>query len=510
MTDSLRARVIGGASWSTLTQVVVTSVQLASGVVLARVLSPDAFGLLGMALTVIALGDLLANLGLNLSLVQRRHLTERHIRSAFTAAGLVGVCLAIILLALAPILAQELGDNRASLILRFLSVVPIVSGLQAVSSALLSRRMDFRAIFQISAVSTTLAAFMTVMLAIVGAGVWSLVVGQIVQRAISLILTYERVRHSIVPLLSAREIRDLVVPSSGMTFSAFFSYVALQGDNFVVGRVLGTAALGLYGRAYSLMFVSTQQFVNLLTPVLLPAAAKIQNEPERFKKAFLKSLGVLNLVTLTPIAILILMSREIIVGVYGKQWIDAAAPLQILALGGLLRVTYNGAAAFLYAKGLVFQVLACQVVYGILVLAGTWLAARQWGLNGVAMAVAGAIATVWLLLVVAAGRAARASLAEVATALSAGAVLMTPAVLAAAGVKAVLGQTALSAPLMVLTLCGAAAAASWLVALFLVPQAWLMHLPHAVLLSQRERIPKSLYKTFAWAEARLSQVEERP
>ncbi len=499
---NLRERTLSGASWSFLKQGVGTAVQFAIGVVLARLLPPEDFGLIGLAYIVMGFGSLFVTLGLGPALVQRRNLSERHIRVAFTTSALAGLVLCLVVYAAAPWAAVLLGDGRVTPILKVLCITFILSGLQVPSQALMQRRMAFRKLFRISLVNIGIYGSATIVMALAGFGVWSLVLGIVLQRMVNLVQNYAAVRHSVVPLLARREAKDLARFGAGMSMASVFNYFALQGDYFVVGRVLGARTLGLYTRAYSLMQMPTQRFVRVLTDVLFPAASKVQDDPVRFRRAYLHALTTISFFVMPAVGLLSVLAPELIIGIYGEEWAGAIAPLQILAGFGLLRAAYNGAAAFLRAKGWVYRILACQVVYGALLFGGTWIAAQRWGLTGVAWAVSGAITVMWMLIMYYGSRASATSLRDAFRTLQPGAVLALPAVGAAAGLRYALVLADLS-PLLILASCLGASMLVWLAGLLWMPQRWLNYLPHKLLTLVEGKVPASGRSVYTWAARRL-------
>ena len=395
---SLRQRTITGFSWRFVTVLGNFVSNFAIGVVLARLLPPEDFGLVGLALIVIGFGKLFADLGIGPALIQRDTLTERHIRVGFTLSLVMGAVLTLAVYHTAPWAARFMDDARLTGILHVLAFVFLVSTLKIVSIALLNRRLDFRRLMITELVSYGIGyGGVAITLALMGFGVWSLVYGSLVQNVLAAVIAYAMVRHTIKPLVARQEAKELASFGAGISAASIVNYAALQGDYIIVGRMLGPGALGLYARAYNLMKIPLNYFVKVLSKVLFPAASKIQHEPERFRRVYLTSLTFTNFVSIPCLLFIVILAREIIVGIYGPQWEGAVVPLQALALFGVFRASYNNAGAFLRAKGAVYKILLTQVVYLALVIAGAWVGALQAGINGVAFAVGGAIFVMWLL-----------------------------------------------------------------------------------------------------------------
>ena len=485
----LRQRTVAGVGWKFASVAVSFVSQFAIGVVLARLLPPEDFGLLGLAMIVVGFGNVFVNLGLGPALEQRQKLEERHVRVAFTVSVLSGLALCALVYAAAPYAARFLGDGRITKILEVLSLSFVLSGFYTVSAALLRRRLDFRRLMVVEVISSVVGyGGLAVALAFMDFGVWSLVYAALLQRLLSVVVAYGFVRHAARPLFSAQETKDLASFGAGISLASVFNYFALQGDYFVVGRVLGPGPLGLYTRAYTLMTLPTSRFVQSLGSVLFPAMSKVQHDPGRFRRAYLDSLSVMSFVTIPILAALVALAPELVAGIYGEKWMGAVAPLQILGCFGAFRAMYNGAASFLRAKGWVYRILLCQVVYGTCMLVGTWQGAIHLGLEGVAGAVGLAITVMWACVIYFSSQATHTRLSQVLMTMVPGGVLAAPLVAACLACKyasAVMGLrplwTLLAAIPLGLFVVG--------VALFTFPQ-WLFGgLPRKVLASLEGAVP---------------------
>jgi len=397
---NLRQRTINGLGWRFSAVWIQFISQFGISIVLARLVPPEDFGLVALAMIVIGFGELVTDLGLGPSIIQRKEITKQHVRVAFTLSTVNGGVLAFLVFIAAPSLAQFLQDGRVTPILQMLSIKFIIMGLGIVSQAILTRHLDFRHLLVVDLGSYLLGygAF-AVFLAVQGLGVWSLVYGSILQSILQTTIAYIYVRHSIRPLVRSTEVRDMASFSIGASLERIVNYFALQGDYFIVGRMLGPAPLGLYSRAYTLMRLPLSYFVKVLSRVMFPVASQLQNEHRRSQHAYTLSLSLTSFVVLPTMALIIVLAPEIILGLFGSQWVDAIIPLRILGMFGVFRATYHLAAPFIKAKGQIYQLFWYQLAYGIAVLVGSWLTAPYWGINGVALAVGLAILLMYTLVV---------------------------------------------------------------------------------------------------------------
>lgn len=396
--ENLKQKALSSSGWGFLDKGISIFVQFIIGIVLARLLPPSDFGLIGLAMIVVGFGQIFVNLGLGSALIQKQNITERHVRVVFTISVIAGIILALLVLAGAPLAAIVLDNENVTPIIRSLSIIFVIGGFQIPSQALLKKELDFRHIFYVSLAQSILYGVVSTTLALAGFGVWSLVIGTILQRFISLLGSYRYVQHSIKPLIARKELSDLIHFGSGMTLNGIFNYFALQGDYFMVGRLLGANALGLYSKAYSLMQMPTRRFVSVLSNVLFPAASKIQDDPRRLRNVFLKTMRTIAFITIPICLLLIIIAPELIIGLYGEDWRGAITPLQILAGFGVLRAMYNAGGSFLRAKGWVYKLFWANFAYGVIMIIGVWIGVQQYGLAGAAWAVGVAIFVIWYII----------------------------------------------------------------------------------------------------------------
>jgi PST family polysaccharide transporter len=266
-----------------------------------------------------------------------------------------------------------------------------IQGAAVVSAALLVRRLDFRRQFYIDTVSYVVGyGGVAIALALLGHGVWSLVWGSLAQTALSAGAKLSSVRHRMRPMLGAPELRDLLHFGLGSSAIAIVNYVALNGDNFVVGRWSGAASLGLYTRAYTLMNLPYTYASSVVSSVLFPAFAEAQGEPARVRRAYLALTRLTAMIAASAMVTMGIVAPHLVRSVYGPRWVSAVLPLQILCLAGYFRALYHLGGIVAQSLGRIYGELWRQIVYAGLVIAGAFLGLR-YGLPGVAAGVGLAI-----------------------------------------------------------------------------------------------------------------------
>jgi O-antigen/teichoic acid export membrane protein len=397
-TPTLAERTVTAGQWRMAAWSVQAVLQLGVGVLLARLLPPAEFGLAGLAMVLITFATLVSELGLGLAVVQRRPLTDRHLRTAFTVCLSMGMAVALLIYLLAPLSAALLRSPDLPPLLRAMTIVFVSGALGATARATLQRALDFRRLFAIDVASYGLGyAAVAVPLALGGYGAWSLVAGAIAQSAVGAVLALAFARHPMRPLLARTELRELCGYGAAATLNQVVNGIARNADNLLVGRMLGPAALGVYARAFNLMTLPLAAVGDVMWHVLLPAMAEVRDDRARLGRAWLAAVQASALAAAPLMAGLAAAAPQIAAGVYGPAWTGMAAPLQVLCAAGAFRAVYHVSGALTHASGRVMAELWRQSVYAALVVAGA-VAGSRWGVTGVAWGVVVSIAFMYLAM----------------------------------------------------------------------------------------------------------------
>lgn len=395
---TLSQRTVRAGQWRMAAWGVQATLQLGVGILLARLLPPAEFGLAGLAMVVITFATLVSELGLGIAVVQRRPLTGRHVRTAFTASLGMGIGAAIVIYLLSPFSAPLLRQPELPPLLRAMTLVFVFGALGATARAMLQRELDFRRLAAIDVASYGFGyAAVAVPMALSGYGAWSLVIGSVVQSALGAVLALAFARHPLRPLLGRTELRELCGFGVTATLNQVVNGVARNADNLLVGRLLGPAALGVYARAFNLMTLPLAAVGDVMWHVLLPAMAEVRDDRTRLGRAYLAAVQASALAAAPLMAGLAAAAPQIAAGVYGPAWSGMAAPLQVLCLAGAFRAVYHVSGALTHASGRVMAELWRQAVYAALVVAGAVVGSR-WGVVGVAAGVVVSIAFMYLAM----------------------------------------------------------------------------------------------------------------
>ena len=394
----LAKRTVVGVLWTGLSKGVEEIVQLIALLVLARLLSPSAFGLFAATMVVIKFSAIFAGIGVAPAIVQRPTLEDRHVRVGFTLSMLLGLAVTAAVWGGANGLAALFQIPELAQVLRVCCIVFACQGASMVAQALAQRALRFRWLAFVDACALT-AGFALVgpVLAWLGYGVWALVGALLMQNAVRTLMLLAGQRHSMRPLLQRAAIGELLYFGGGFTLARIGNYLATQVDRLIVGRWFGASTLGLYSLASQFVTAPAYLVGQVLDRVLFATMALVQLEPTRLTRAYRSGISVCALLILPASVVTVLVAPEIVLVLLGAQWTGVVAPLQVLAFAMLFRTSYKISDSVARATGAVYARAWRQWVYAGAIALGA-LVGRYWGLEAVAFGVLAALAVNYLMM----------------------------------------------------------------------------------------------------------------
>jgi PST family polysaccharide transporter len=390
---------IVGAIWTFIAVAAQAVMKIAALVILARLLSPREFGIFVAAMAVLGFCAIFSELGVGPAIVQRKALEDRHIRAGFTLSLLLSFVAAVLIWYSSPALAEAFKMAELVPVLRAGCLVLAFQGMSAVAMSLAQRELRFRWLAGIDAGAFAVGyVIVGASLAWLGLGVWALVGAVLTQHLLRMIMLLVGQPHLKRPLFDRATIWELLYFGTGFSIARIGNYLAGQGDNLVVGRLLGAQALGIYGYAYQLMNASVMVIGQVLDRVLFPTMALVQLEAERLARAYRKGCAVFALLILPVSIVITQVTPEIVIVLLGAQWLPAAEPLQILALAMIFRSSAKISDSVARATGAVYARAWRQWIFALAIVSGS-LIGQHWGLTGVSFGVLAAIIFNSLLMV---------------------------------------------------------------------------------------------------------------
>ncbi|MCJ7840676.1 lipopolysaccharide biosynthesis protein [Lederbergia sp. NSJ-179] len=359
-------------------------------IVLARLLTPNDFGVVSAATVVITFTTMFSMVGVGPAIVQRPNLTELHIRTGYVITILLSVIFTLLMYTFSGLIANFFNIVELINVLKVMSVIFLLKGFSIISESLMQRELRFKLIAGIEVISYFIYAVTGIICALLGFDYWSLVYAQIIQNIVKTFLLIKYQRHNMVPKFDLKSARELLFFGGGYTIAQLSNQIALQADNLVVGKWLGPTALGLYSRAYQLILMPANLFGQVMDNVLFPVMSQIQNKRDQLTQSFRLGITAVAFFTI-PVGIMIcLLSEEIVIVLFGEAWINLVPALQVLSLGLVFRTGYKISDSLARATGAVYKRALRQIIYAIAVFTGAWVG-HHWGIAGVSVGVLFAI-----------------------------------------------------------------------------------------------------------------------
>jgi PST family polysaccharide transporter len=373
-----------GVFWTGGGQALRQAIQVVASIALARLLTPDDFGLLGMTLIFMGVAQLFADFGIGAAIVQSRQVDRIVLSSCFWANAGAAILVSLLLALASPFAGAFYGDPRVVPILLVLSSSLVLSGIIVVPRATLLRDMAFAQVAKAQVVGSLAGAVVAVMMAWLGLGVWSLVMQPIVGSAVTMVLVMAYAGWLPHLEFSWHRIRNLAGFSAGVLGSDLLNFANRNADNLLVGKFLGSGQLGYYSMAYQLMLYPLSQVSSVIVKVLFPALSRMQDDTLRLRQAYVRSISAIAFITFPMMIGLFAVSRDFVSVVFGEKWLAMLPVLDILCWVGMMQSIGTTLGTIYLSTGRIrtaFLLTLCSTPIFIL----SFVIGLRWGITGVAL-----------------------------------------------------------------------------------------------------------------------------
>lgn len=374
---------VSSVRWVAVSQGARVASQLVSMVVLARLLPPESYGLMAMAMTVTNLAFLFRDMGTSVALIQCKVLSDELKCTLYWVNVGLALAIALVLAACAPAIALAYKEPRLTLIIAALALAFPLSSLGTVHQALMERDSQFRLLARIEAVSAIAGLALALAAAALGAAVWSLVLQMLLATALTSVQSCLASPWRPRLVFAARELRAIAGFSANFSLFQYVSYLERNADSIIIGRLLGPVALGVYSMAYKVMLFPLQNITGVASRALFPAMSRRQESREELGALYLRATSTISMVTAPLMAGLFFLREPFVALALGPRWGAAAALLKWLAAVGFIQsITASTGAVFL-ALGKSRLMLGLGV-FGAALQVGAFIIGVRWGVEGVA------------------------------------------------------------------------------------------------------------------------------
>ena len=331
-------KIMRGSAWIALSYGGRQALSLISMLALVRILNPTAFGLMALATTMLLVLEAVHESGLASALIYLREDIERAAGTALVVSALSSVVLYGVCFLVAPLLADIFHESSLTDILRVLSLIIIFRAFAIVPGAILERELNFRARGGAELLAAVVQATISIGLALAGAGVWSLVVGNLAAAAVSVIVLWVIIPWRPSPRQAQwGALRKLWRYSWFMSGANLLVLANNTIDNVIVGRLLGATQLGYYSVTYRVATMPDDVIGYIVGRVMFPVYSRLNEDKPEFGRVYIQNLQRVALLSLPASVGVIVAAEPIVLGLLGEKWSVVVTPLRILAVYALVR-----------------------------------------------------------------------------------------------------------------------------------------------------------------------------
>jgi len=393
-----------GGFWVMMLRVFHQVLQLVKLVVLGRLLTTADFGLLSIALTISTAALVFTETGFENALIQRQDDVRPYLNSAWTMLVMRGALIAAVLFVGAPLAASFFREPGATPIIQGIAVALLIDGFLNVGVVFFKKNLDFRRFATLELSGYLADAILSIAAAVVLRNAWALVIGRVggsvLRTGVSYLVSDHRPRFD----FNKEHIKELFSFGKWMLGSSVLVFALTQGDNMVVGRVLGASALGLYAMAYRFSCLPATEITSMVSQVMFPVFSKLQTDKQRLGDAYERVLMVVSLLAFLLAAVVFALAYETVDVFLGAKWLGMVPAIYVLVWYGVFRGLAGSMTPLFMSIGQPRQVTTQQfwqaVIMFVLIVPltkqlsvygpelGWWgLGADEWGLVGTASAV---------------------------------------------------------------------------------------------------------------------------
>ena len=382
---SLNRKMAKGASWLILFRLVERGIGFVSTLILARLLVPADFGLVAMAMSILAFVGMLSAFSFDVALIQNASAERRHYDTAWTFNVIVGIFNALVLVVLALPVADFYNEPRVAGIMVGLAVICAISGFSNIGVVAFQKDLELHKEFILGVTKKVIAFVVTISLAFILGSYWALIAGTLASAVVAVFMSYQM--HPYRPRFSMQGRKELFHFSKWMLLNNLLISLAHRVPDLVIGKLAGPSALGLYTVAYEISNLPTTELVFPVSRAVFPGYAKMAGDGDLLRRGFLDVLAVILLVTVPAGLGIIALAEPFVHVLLGAKWAAAVPLIQVLGVYGIVRAAGSNTGAVYLALGQPQLLTYLTLLFLSVLFPALWWLVSAYGAIGAAYAV---------------------------------------------------------------------------------------------------------------------------
>lgn len=351
MSESLKNKTVKGIGWSFIDNLASSGITFLVGLALARLLSPDEFGVLGMITIFLAVSNSIVDSGFSSALIRKNDVKEIDYNTVFYFNIFVGLTFYFILYFSSPAIGHFFKEPLLVSVTRWMGIILVINSLSIIQRTILVKTINFKTQTKISLIASVISGTIGVGMAFCACGVWSLVGQQISRQFLNTLFLWIYTKWHPAWEFSTKSFNELFGFGSKLLLSGLIDTIFNNLYYLVIGRFYSASQLGQYSRAEQFNSIFSINITTIIQRVSYPVLSSIQNEPERLKKAYRKVLKVTMLITFTCMLGLAASAKPLVLILIGEKWLESVSYLQIICFSGMLYPLHALNLSLLQVKG---------------------------------------------------------------------------------------------------------------------------------------------------------------
>jgi PST family polysaccharide transporter len=380
---SLRQRALQGVVWSVIQKWGREAISFVVLVTLSRLLAPEAFGLVAMALVFTAFVQIFLDQGFSAAIVQRADIEPEHLNTAFWISVSSGVVLTAGTVAASGLIGAFFDQPRLGPVVKVLSLGFILTALSSTQMAILQRQLAFKSLALRSITANMVGGVVGVSFAFAGFGVWSLVAQKLAGNLAGVIVLWRASDWRPGFKLSTKHYKELFTFGVSVVGNNILKVFVRRSNDFLIGYFLGATLLGYYTVGYKLLLVLLRLVTGIINSVAFPTFSRLQHNRERMRSAFYKVTQYTSLLAFPVFLGLAVLAPDLIPAIFGEKWAPSVPVLQVLAFIGILESVQAFNGSIMRASGKPSWQFGIMLLTSIGSVIGFFIAVR-WGIVAVA------------------------------------------------------------------------------------------------------------------------------
>lgn len=373
---------LAGFSWQTVQKILNTGLSFAKIIILARLLSPQDFGLFSLVMIALGTTESLTQTGVNITIVQSKQEIKYFLNTAWVISIIRGLIIAILMVLSGQLMANYYKEPDLFAMIAIASLVPLIKGFINPAIATWQKHFQFQTDSLYHILRLSFEASVQIALAFYLQSAWALIIGVIFAAIFEVILSFLMCKEK--PIFAYLQSRgnEILRNARWLSLSSALHYLNDNIDDFILGKVVGTYRLGIYHNAYAFSHKSNYEFAKSAHHSLMPVFSQLQQERQRLKQAFLKSFWSMAILLGLISIPLIIFPKVFVLLLLGEKWLEASTVLPILTMAGYVHALVNIIYALLVAKKFYFYLNAHLLISLVLLIIGVIVGGQAAGLIG--------------------------------------------------------------------------------------------------------------------------------